>query len=382
MRFLIDRIAFRDALQRVEMAIDRKPTNPLYGGVLIEASNSAVVLTTNDLDLAVRYRVHDVEVQQPGWAVIPGSELVDIVRDVEAETITLDLKEGGQCELTAGEDRCMLVTLESSAQAGKATKSEPDRGFVGAPEITTDPDLLLAKDDFLLMVQSTRFATSRVQDTRFATEGVLIELRDGEVTLVGTDGRRLACIRRPSAGGASKKQRVVLLPKVLDQILRYGQDENAEQVQLWFLGNQVGFRIGNLESFGRVLAGEYPNYDNVIPKSGKHVVRADRGRFQGKLRLASHLTQDSAAVVRLAFTPNNLEIASEHEGRGRASANFEVDYAGEGLKTAFNPSYLLEGLKAAHSEQIEMQLDESSRPAKMVLGENFSYVVMPLSTLT
>lgn len=381
MRFLVDRIAFRDALQRVEMAIDRKPTNPLYGGVLIEATNSGVVLTTNDLDLAVRYRVDGAQVEQPGWAVIPGPELVDIVRDVDAETVTLDLKEGGQCELTSGDDRCMLVTLESSAQPAKGSVGEEPRGFVGAPEIATAPDLVLAKEDFLLMVQSTRFATSRVQDTRFATEGVLIELRDGEVTLVGTDGRRLACIRRPAAGGASKKQRVVLLPKVLDQILRHGQEEHAEEVEIWFLGNQVGFRLGNLESFGRVLAGEYPNYDNVIPKSGKHVVRAHREPFTQKLRLASHLTQDSAAVVRLAFTPHNLEVAAEHEGRGRASANFEVDYAGEGLKTAFNPAYLLDGLKAAHSEQIEMQLDEASRPAKLVLGENFNYVVMPLSTL-
>jgi DNA polymerase-3 subunit beta len=381
MRFIVDRIAFRDALLRVEMAIDRKPTNPLYGGVLIEAANRGVVLTTNDLDLAVRYRVDAVQVEQPGWAVIPGPELVDIVRDVEAETITLDLKEGGQCELICGDDRCTLVTIESSARPSKGAKGEPERGFVGAPELPAAPDLVLAKEDFLLMVQSTRFATSRVQDTRFATEGVLIELRDGEVTLVGTDGRRLACIRRPAAGGASKKQRVVLLPKVLDQILRHGQDESAEEVEIWFLGNQVGFRLGSLESFGRVLAGEYPNYDNVIPKSGKHVVRAHREPFTQKLRLASHLTQDSAAVVRLAFTPNNLEVAAEHEGRGRASANFEVDYVGEGLKTAFNPGSLLDGLKAAHSEQIEMQLDESSRPVKMVLGENFSYVVMPLSTL-
>lgn len=382
MRFLIDRIAFRDALQRVEMAIDRKPTNPLYGGVLIEADNQGVVLTTNDLDMAVRYRIGMVQVDQPGWAVIPGPELVDVVRDVEAETVHIELKEGGQCEVLAGEDRCTLVTMESSATAGAKGGGSGDRGFAGAPVLDREPDLVLAKEDFLLMVQSTRFATSRVQDTRFATEGVLIELRDGEVTLVGTDGRRLACIRRPAAGGTSKKQRAVLLPKVLDQILRYGQDEASEQVGVWFLGNQAGFRIGNLESFGRVLAGEFPNYDNVIPKGGKHVVRAHREAFTRKLRLASHLTQDSAAVVRLAFTPNNLEVAAEHEGRGRASANFEVDYAGEGMKTAFNPNYIMDGLKAAHSEQIEMQLDESTRPAKFVLGENYSYVVMPLSMLS
>ena len=382
MRFLIDRIAFRNALQRVEMAIDRKPTNPLYGGVLLEAQNHGVVLTANDHDMAVRYRVDMVQVEQPGWAVIPGPELVDIIRDVEAETVTLELKEGGQCELTAGEDRCTLVTMESSAAPAKSGGREAERGFAGAPSLDKEPDLVLSKEDFLLMVQSSRFAASRVQDTRFATEGVLVELRDGEVTMVGTDGRRLACIRRPASGGASKKHRVVLLPKVLDQILRYGQDEAAEEVQMWFLGNQVGFRIGPLESFGRVLAGEFPNYDNVIPKAGKHVVRAHREAFTRKLRLASHLTLDSAAVVRLAVTPNNLEVASEHEGRGRASANFEVDYAGEGLKTAFNPNYLMDGLKVAHSDQIEMQLDESTRPAKFVLGENFNYVVMPLSLLS
>lgn len=382
MRFLIDRIAFRDALQRVEMAIDRKPSNPLYGGVLIEANNQGVVLTANDHDMAVRYRIDMVQVEQPGWAVIPGPELVDIIRDVEAETVSIELKEGGQCEVFAGEDRCVLVTMESSATAGTKNGAAGDRGFVGAPSFDRDADLILAKADFLLMVQSTRFATSRVQDTRFATEGVLIELRDGEVTLVGTDGRRLACIRRPAAGGAAKKHRAVLLPKVLDQILRFGQEEGSDQVQIWFLGNQASFRIGNLESFGRVLAGEFPNYDNVIPKDGKHVVRAHRDAFTRKLRLASHLTQDSAAVVRLAVTANNLEVASEHEGRGRASANFEVDYVGEGMKTAFNPNYLLDGLKAAHSEAIEMQLDESTRPAKFVLGEDYNYVVMPLSMLS
>jgi DNA polymerase III subunit beta len=113
MRFLIDRIAFRDALQRVEMAIDRKPTNPLYGGVLLEAHNQGVVLTANDHDMAVRYRVDMVQVEQPGWAVIPGPELVDIVRDVESETVTIELKEGGQCEVIGGEDRCTLVTMEA-----------------------------------------------------------------------------------------------------------------------------------------------------------------------------------------------------------------------------------------------------------------------------
>ena len=376
MKFLIDRLAFRDALQRVEMAIDRKPTNPVYGGVLVEAQNDRVVLMTNDLDMAVRYHVDQVQVDRPGWAVIPGRELVDIIKDVESDTVTLTLQEGGQCQLQAGEDVCTLVTIDSSTDPEKRSESFPI-----SPELEGEPGMRMGKNDFLVMVASTRFATSRVQDTRFATEGILLESDGVQATMVGTDGRRLACIRRPIGKGSQEKRRAVLLPRVLDQILRYGQDENGDDVGIWFLGNQVGFRIGNLESFGRVLSGDYPNYDHVIPKGGRHVVTAHRESFTKKLRLASHLTQDSAAVVRLAFSPNNMEVASEHEGRGRASANFEVDYAGEGLKTAFNPDYLLDGLKAAHGERIELQIDDATRPAKFVLGEDFEYVVMPLSAL-
>ena len=231
------------------------------------------------------------------------------------------------------------------------------------------------------MVNSTRFATSRVHDSRFATEGVLFEVQSGDVTMVGTDGRRLAVIRRPAVQGEGK-QRSVLLPKMLDQIVRFGQDEETDLIEVFFLGNRVGFRIGKLESFGRVLEGEYPNYGNVIPQDGKHVIRVHRESLSRKLKLASHLTQDAAAVVRVAISPDAMEITAEHEGRGRAASNIEVDYAGSGLTAAFNPAYLLDGLKSAHSEQVEILMEEATRPAKLILGEDYEYVVMPLSTFS
>ena len=334
-----------------------------------------MVLEASDLEIAVRYRIPDVQVDGTGWAVVPGRELVDVVKDLEADTVTISLSSGGQCELVAGEDHCELVTMESGAA------DEIPEQFPAVPELQDDPAVVLDKRVFLQMVSSTRFATSRVHDSRFATEGVLFEARDGEVTLVGTDGRRLACIRRPALSSRKEAHRSVLLPKVLDQVLRFGQDEAGETLEVHFFGNQVGFRVGRLESFGRVLEGEFPNYDNVIPTGGKHVVRAHREALAKKLRLASHLTTDAAAVVRLNFTPDMIEVCAEHEGRGRAAASLEVDYTGSGLSASFNPNYLLDGLKAAHAEQVEIQMEEGTRPAKFVLGENFTYVVMPLSTL-
>lgn len=366
MKFLIDRIAFRDALQRIEMAIDRKPTRPALGGVLVEASNDRLIVVASDLDIAVRYQLDDVQIDEPGWALVPGRELVDVVRDLEAETIQVALLDNGQFELVAGDDRCNLVTMDRDT-------------FPPLPALEGEADVVIEKDVFMQMVGSTRFATARVHDSRFATEGVLFEVSAGEATMVGTDGRRLAVIRRAAVRGAGR-QRSVLLPKMLDQIVRFGQDEASDTIEIHFLGNRVAFRIGRLESFGRVLEGEYPNYGNVVPREGKHQVRLHRESLSRKLKLASHLTQDAAAVVRIAVSADSMEISAEHEGRGRSASTIDVDYTGGGFSAAFNPAYLLDGLKAAHSDQVEFSMEEPTRPAKLVLGEAYEYVVMPLST--
>ena len=377
MKFLVDRLAFRNALQRVEMGIDRKPTNPMYGGVLVEAQNDCLILMTNDLDMSVRYRLDFVQVDNPGWAVIPGRELVDIIKDLESDTVQLTLTKNNVVEMEAGEDKCTLVTLDSS-NSNSADKSE---SFPVAPPCDINADVIMDKNDFLIMVNSTRFATSKVQNSRFATEGILLETKEDRMTMVGTDGRRLACILRNISSESSSSHRAVLLPKVLDQIYRFGQNEEGEEIKIWYLGNQVGFQIGNLESFGRVLTGEFPDYSQVLSVSSTSSINAHRESFSKKLRLASHLTNDSAAVVRLKLSNNNMEISSETDGRGRASANFEVDYSGDEINTAFNPSFLMDGLKAAHSEAIEIELEDASKPAKFILGNDFFYIVMPLSSL-
>lgn len=373
MKFLIDRLAFRDALQRVEMAIDRKPTRPVLGGVVVQADNNSLIVLASDLDISVRYRINQVQVDEPGWALVPGRELVDVFKDIEADIVTVELGGNNLFEIHGGEDHCSLVTMENST----SLTGGPE-GFPTVPTLDSDPDLRVEKSVFMQMVNSTRFATSRVHDTRFATEGVLFESDDCDITMVGTDGRRLACIRRKAIEG-SGKQRSVLLPKMLDQIVRFGQDEQGDTIDIFFMDNRVGFRIGNLESFGRVLEGEFPSYANVIPKDGKHVIRAHRESMSRKLKFASHLTADTAAVVRIEISHDQMKISAENEGRGRTDSTIEVDYTGGGLSASFNPGFLLDGLKAAHTDQVELMMDEGTKPAKLILGDDYEYVVMPLS---
>lgn len=383
MKLLVDHAVLRDALQRVDMAIERRPTKPALGGVQVRAQKDRVLVEATDLEVAVRYEVQGAQVDVPGWAVAPGRQLVDVVQDFDAEMVSIALRDGRHLELDAGEDRCVLTTIENSAEPEAAGSPPRERSsqFPEIPELQGEPSVALERDAFLQMIASTRFAASRVHDSRFPTEGILFEARDGEVTMVGTDGRRLACIRRPLQRSGGQRQRCVLLPKVLDQIARYGREEPADApVEVFFLGNQVGFRVGRLQAFGRVLEGDYPNYDSVIPRGGKHVVRAQRDALAKKLQLASHLTAEAAPVVRIQVAPGSMEVSAEHEGRGRAAATLEVDYDGPGFTVLFNPTFLLDGLKAAHGSEVELQLDDPARPAKFALGEAYTYVVMPLST--
>ena len=376
MKFLIDRLAFRDALQRLETAIDRKPSRPALGGVLIEANNDHLVLLASNLDLSVRYRLDRVQVDETGWALVPGPELINVFKDIEADTVSVNLTKKGQFRIEGGEDKCSLVSMDSSGTVSEGQKAE---GFPPVPEIQESPAVTVNKALFIQMVQSTKFATSTSRDTRFATEGVLFETKDENMTMVGTDGRRLACIRRQASSGSGEHKAVLLAP-LLDQIVRFGQDEDTDDIDIFFLGNQVAFQAGNLECFGRIVEGEFPNWKKVVPADGKHIVRAHKESMTRKLRLARHLTQNAAEVVNLEFSPDQLSISSEHEGRGRANSKIEVEYSGGGLTASFNPAYLLDGLKVAHTDQIEFQMEEATRPAKLILGEDFDYVVMPLST--
>ncbi len=375
MNFLIDQYAFKNALQKVEMGIDRKPTNPMYGGIYIQAQNDSLILMTNDMDMAVRYRVSNVNVNEPGWAVIPGRELVDIVKDLEADAVTFCLVKEEVVELKGGTDKFTLSTLDSH----KSSDADSPESFPIAPECTNDPDVVMSKGDFLSMVNSTRFATSKVQNSRFATEGILIEIKDEKATMVGTDGRRLACIARETTQSTNETHKAVLLPKVLDQIYRFGQEEDGNEISIWYLGNLVGFKIGNLESFGRILTGEFPEYSQVLDKSGSNYARVSRESFSRKIKLASHLTSDASASVILKFSENNLEISSNKDGRGNAEVNFEIDYSGRNIDTSFNPSFISEGLKVAHNDNINVYIEDGSTPAKFSLGDDFIYIVMPLS---
>jgi DNA polymerase-3 subunit beta len=152
-----------------------------------------------------------------------------------------------------------------------------------------------------------------------------------------------------------------------------------EQIQLHFGENQIGLRTKSAEVFSRLVDGEFPRYAAVIPKESQNLVEADAQTLAKKLHLVANVTGVEARAVRLKFTKGQLELFGQSVGRGEARAHMEVDFKGSAAEIAFNPDYVLDGLKNCEGGQVRLQFNEKTSPGKFTLGENYMYVVMPIT---
>ncbi len=177
----------------------------------------------------------------------------------------------------------------------------------------------------------------------------------------------------------SAKPKPVLIPaKALNLFCRV-IDDPLEQVQLSFAENQVGLRTKNAEIFSRLVDGEFPRYAAVIPKESQNLMEADAVTLAKKIHLVANVTGVEARAVRLKLSKGELELFGQSAGRGEARARMEVEFKGTSAEIAFNPDFVLDGLKNCEGGHVKLQFNERTSPGKFTLGENYMYVVMPIT---
>jgi len=363
MKVICDREKLREGLAVVNNVIPGKSTKPVLENVCLVATDDALELVGTDLECSVRYRIDDVKVDEPGPAVVPARVTLDFVRDLSGESVTLSTTEGN-CTISSGEDTCELVTID------------PDE-FPVISRFGNDEAISMQSGTFTRLVNRTAFAAAR-EAGRYAMHGVLVELEDGVIKLVATDGRRLALSSAPIdvRPGASKP---VIVPTKGMQLFCRVMTDPLEQIQLRFGDNQVGLRTAKAEIFARLIDGEFPRYAAVIPKESSHLVEADAALLLKKLRLVANVTGSEARAVRLKLTQGELGLSGQSVGRGAAHAKMEVDFKGDEAEIAFNPDYVIEGLKNCEDGLVRLQFNEKTSPGKFTLGESYVYIVMPIT---
>ena len=363
MKVLSEREQLREGLTVVTSVIPAKSTRPAVENVCLIASEDALELVGTDLDVAVRYRIDDVKVEEPGTALIPARVAADFVRDLIGETVTLQTK-GDTLLIESGEDCCELATID------------PDE-FPVVARFADEGSVPIQGGTFTRLVGRTSFAAAR-EAGRYAMHGILTQVENDKLLMVATDGRRLAVASSGIEADGVTNSRAIVPTKGMQLFCRVITDP-LEEVRIHFGENQFGLKTSNAEVFARLIDGEFPRYGAVIPPSTENVVEADSHVMNQKLRLVANVTSTDTRAVRLSFEKGRMTIFGRAASTGEATAHMDVDFKGKPGDIAFNPDYLIDGLKNCETDTVRLEYNERTSPGKFTLGENYTYIVMPIT---
>jgi DNA polymerase-3 subunit beta len=353
-------------LSLLQGIVERKNTIPILANVLLEAGSDAVSLLATDLDVGLRSKC-DAVVSKPGTATLPAKKLFEIVSALPDTDIRLTEDKGGK-SVTISADR-----FESRMQ------TLPPGEFPTPPDDAGADAASLAGATLKRMIAYTRFAITS-EDTRYFLNGAQLVLDATSMSMVATDGHRLAFVRMDAEPGVSDKREVLLPRKTLNEIARLLDGEDA--VQFSQGENHVFFRAGGRLLISRKIDANFPAYERVIPKSNDKRIEFDRDRLAAAVRRVRLLSNERSKAVKFVIAKDQVEITSSTPDLGEAHEVLPVDYGGETLQICFNADYVDNFLAVVDTENVSLEFkDEMSQAVVKPVGAegyDYTYVIMPM----
>jgi DNA polymerase III subunit beta len=371
MKFKINRDHFSNGLAQVLNVVGSKATMPILSNVLIEAEKDGITLTTTNLDLGIRVKVK-ADVKETGSVTLPVKRLCGIVRELPQLDVSFDSAPNHQVKLNSGGSVFRIMGI------GKEE-------FPPLPDFSDDKTFTLEQAELISMLRSVAYAQSS-DETRYILNGVYFNFRDGKLSLVATDGRRLALIAKELEVPAEKAGSIILPAKTVSELLR--MLDKGEKLKVSFNDRRAAFQInadnpdtGLMESiylYSKVVEGNYPNYQQVIPKETHQRIKLERELFNECVHRAALVCSDKSNSVKLKVSNNLLEISASSPDFGEAHESMAIAYSGPDLQVAFNPQFLVDPLRALTKDEIYFELKDEVSPGVIKTLENFVCVVMPV----
>ncbi len=353
------------ALQAVAGIVERRHTLPILANVLIRKNGPQIELTTSDLEIQVRT---SAELGGDGttFATTVGArKLIDILRSLPADqTVTLSSTQT-RLTLSGGKSRFTLQTMP--ADDFPLVQESADFG----------PSFTVPQKTLRTLVAQVHFAMA-VHDIRYYLNGILFVAEGKNLTLVATDGHRLA-LAQATLETDIPKQEVILPRKTVLELQRLLKDEDTP-IEMRFAPNQAKFTFSGMEFVSKLVEGKFPDYNRVIPKNHKNKVTLGREPLLQSLQRAAILTSEKFKGVRVNIEPGLLRIASSNAEQEEAMEELEIDYGGDAIEIGFNVTYLIDALSNMGQEMISVELQDTNSSALITIPEQtgFKYVVMPM----
>ncbi len=340
-----------------------KPVRPVLSHIKLCAGKEGLELFATDMDVGVKYTVPEVIVEEEGEALIPASLMGGILKDAWGEDV----------QIISKKDSSDVILTESTFHI----LSDSAENFPAVPAFKGEGTFTLPSESFTRMVELTRFATSR-EDTRYALNGIFIEIEKGSVRMVSTDGRRLSSAEAKLPKGTKATGSAIAPVPGLDEIIRCLSEED-EEVEISLAENMLQARTKRAIVFTKLIEGTFPNYKEVIPKGYDKKVLFNSDDFLLHLRQAARLTSEESRAVKFLFEKGKLTMSSSSPEMGDATIEMAVKYEGEDIEIRFNPAYLVDVMRALPGKEITLELSEHTKPGLITCGEDFLYVAMPVN---
>ena len=352
-------------LQSVAGIVERRHTLPILANVLIRKTGSSVQLTTSDLEIQIRTTA-DLDGDAGNFTTTVGArKLIDILRTMPADqTVSLESSQN-KLILKGGKSRFTLQTLP--AEDFPLVQEAASFGPVFSVPQKTLKDLL----------NQVSFAMA-VHDIRYYLNGILFVAEGKQLSLVATDGHRLA-FANATLDVEVPRQEVILPRKTVLEMQRLLSDAEGA-IEMQFASNQAKFSFGGMEFVTKLVEGKFPDYNRVIPKNHKNAVTLGRAPLLASLQRTAILTSDKFKGVRLNIEPGTLRVASNNAEQEEAVDELDIDYGGDAIEIGFNVTYLIDALTNMDQEMVKMELADANSSALLTIPDNatFKYVVMPM----
>lgn len=356
-------------LYLVQGVVERRNTLPILSNVLIEPAEGGIALTATDMEVGLR-GVVAAQVKKKGSITLNARKLYEIAREVTSEEVVLKAGQAGWVDIHAGRSKFRIVSLEP--------RDFPQLPLgPGAPE---GASLRVASGALREMIDRTLFAVS-TDETRFNLSGVFLGSgSDGTCRMVATDGHRLAMVERQLPD--VKLERGVIMPrKGLSEARKLLDETQDGEMTLTVSTKDLRLSTPTVSFFMRLVEGEFPDYQQVIPANTRVTARANRDDLLAALRRTSLLASERSRGVKLHLEKGRLELSASNPDQGEASEDIEISYSGDPLTIGFNARYLIDVLTVhGEGEVIELGFTDEVGPAVLrgSADPEYTYVVMPM----
>ena len=353
-------------LSLLQGIVERKNTIPILANVLLEAAKDSVSLLATDLDVGLRSRC-DASVSKPGTLTLPAKKLFEIVSALPDTDVRIEQDKGGK-SVTVAADR-----FESRIQTLPASEFPTPPQDAGATEAVL-PGAALKR-----MISHTRFAITS-EDTRYFLNGAQFVLREDSMSMIATDGHRLAYVSVRESPGKGVKTDVLLPRKTLNEVARL--IDGGASIEFSQGENHLFFRADGRLLISRKIDANFPAYERVIPKSNDKHVEFDRDRLASAVRRVRLLSNERSKAVKFALAKDQVDITSSTPEVGEAHEVLAVDYDGAPMQICFNADYVDNFLSVVETEQVRLEFkDEVSQAVVKPIGAegyDYVYVIMPM----